>query len=106
MHFIILFFFFQLEFIRLPDDDFYFFIEKLIEAVMNDINKNCNDNPSKNQENKNIHGKYDKNQKKFIKKFFFCDRQKIWKKYFFDFLFIQISTFNLLVGILFFEYCN
>ena len=42
---------------------------------MNDINKNCNDNPSKNQENKNIHGKYDKNQKKFIKKFFFCDRQ-------------------------------
>ena len=37
---------------------------------MNDINKNYNNNPSKNQENKNIHGKYDKNQKKFIKKFF------------------------------------
>ena len=37
---------------------------------MNDINENCNENLCTNQENKNIHGKNDKNQKNSSKSFF------------------------------------
>ena len=49
---------------------------------MNDINKNCDDNPCTNQENKNIHGKNDKNQKNSSKSFLSAIVDKSEKMFF------------------------
>ena len=50
---------------------------------MNDINENCNENLCTNQENKNIHGKNDKNQKNSSKSFLSAIVDKSGKNVFF-----------------------